>query len=118
MALDSVNERSSWFTDVAFTDENGDPVVPNSASYQIHDVGSLEQIREATAISPTAETVRIMWEPSDTRILDQSHAHEVRVMTVSWIYTSTVSPGAEAEGHEKYYARVWNLRAIESPSPE
>jgi hypothetical protein len=113
MAIDRVNERKTWITQVAFTDDAGEPVTPTSAQYRIDDVGSGSVVREATPISSLGEEVEIIWEPADTIILDESHIYELRRMTVEWQYGSP----ATLFGTEEYLLQIKNLRGVTTPSP-
>jgi hypothetical protein len=117
MPIDEVNERSTWFTTVSFTDENGDPVVPATATYRIDDVGSGQQVRDTTDIDPLETESQIMWEPSDTEILDEANAYETRRMTVSWTYTTAASPSVDGVGNAEYLLNIINLRGVTAPSP-
>jgi hypothetical protein len=112
--VDEVNERSSWPTTIVFTDENGDPVVPASASYRIDDVGTGIEIVGDTAITSLASTVNIIWPPSSTSILDDTKPYETRRMTVEWTYGATSPPG---QGTQEYLVNVVNLQMITTPSP-
>jgi hypothetical protein len=115
--MDSVNERSTWLTTVPFTNENKDAVVPTKASYRIDDVGSDQEIRTEKDLSALAEQIQIMWEPSDTSILDESHPYETRRLTVFWTYDTATSPPTEGEGHAEYLLNVVNLKGVTTPSP-
>ncbi len=115
--MDCVNERSTWFTTVSFTDENGDPVVPESAQYRIDDCGTDEEVRGDTAIAPLGTSSSVMWGPADTSILDEARPYETRRLTVSWTYSTSASPSAQAEGHSEYLLNVINLKGVATPSP-
>lgn len=107
--MDTVNERSSWISTIAFTDENGLAISPSSASYRIDDVGSGAEIRDNTAITPLASSVEIVWTPEDTKILSDVHLFEVRVLTVTWLY------GTSKQGTEEYILKIKNLKGLLVP---
>lgn len=112
--IDEVNERSTWITDISFTDENGDPVVPSIASYRVDDVGTDVEIRDDTTItfdSPPGPFVSVEWTKEDTSILDERHPYETRRMTVSWEYDT------DKHGNAEYLLNVRNLKGITTPSP-
>lgn len=108
---DRANERSTWITNVAFTDENGNPVTPSAAEYRIDDVGLGIEIRGDTDISSLAENIDIEWTPSDTTILDQTRAYETRCMTVKWSYAGS------KQNTGKYLLDIVNLKGVTTPSP-
>lgn len=115
--MDQVNERGTWVTTVAFTDEDGNAVVPASASYRIDDVGSDTEVRGDTAISALASSVEILWTAADTSILDETKPYETRRMTVTWTYATATSPSVTGNGSEEYLLNVTNLKGVTTPSP-
>jgi hypothetical protein len=115
--VDSVNERSRYFTRVSFTDENGDPVTPMTAEYKIDDIDSGLEVRGWTDITTLAEQVDVPWETTDTEILDETKPHELRRMTWRWTYMSPTSPPAESDGTGEYLLVIKNLKGITSTSP-
>lgn len=115
--MDQANERSVAIINIAFTDENGDPVVPSSATYQIDDVGSGTAIRAATAISPLDTDVDIALTSEDLVILDETKPYETRRVTFEWVYNTDTSPSISASGNKEYFLNVANLHAVTTPSP-
>ncbi len=110
--MSEVNERTTLIVTVAFSDEDDLPVIPESASYRIDDVGSGTAVRDSTAIAPLSSSVDIEWEPSDTSILDETHTRETRRMTVTWLYDSSTK-----QGSAEYLVDIINLRGVTTPSP-
>lgn len=109
MSIDTVNERSTWITTVAFTDEDGEEVVPAAASYRIDDVASGTEIRDDTAITSLAKAIEIKWTAADTRILDETHPYETRRLTLTWTYGSDSPP---SQGTSEYLLNVVNLKGV------
>lgn len=115
--MDEVTERSSWITTVAFTDEDGEAVVPASASYRVDDVGSGTEVRDDTDISPLAASTDVILTAADTSILDETHPYETRRVTVSWTFPTASSPSVTGTGTKEYLVNVVNLKGVTTPSP-
>lgn len=113
MSIETCNERSTWKTTIAFTDEDGEAVAPSSAQYQIDDICSGSALRESTSITELDTEVDVIWEPGDTAILDEVNAYELRRMTVDWQYGSP----SISYGHQEYLLQIKNLRGVTTPSP-
>ena len=82
-------ERGTFVIDLAFFDENSDPVIPTSASWKLTGQGG-EVIngRSAVAITP-AETVSIALSGDDLDMLNGSF----RAVTVEALYDSSLGTG-------------------------
>jgi len=119
MAIDEVKERSLKVINIAFVDEDGNPVTPTSASYRIDDVGSDVEVRGNTAISIVAPAtdVDVPLTASDTSILDETRAYETKRLTYSWTYNTATSPSVEADDNDEYLYNVVNLKGVTTPSP-
>ena len=119
MAVDEVIERSLRVINLAFTDEDGNPVTPTSASYRIDDVGSGTEVRGDTAIAITAPNtdVDIPLTAADTSILDETKPYETRRLTYTWTYSTLTSPSVEADDNDEYLYNVVNLQGVTTPSP-
>lgn len=110
--MDRVNEGTTWITTVTFTDENGDPATPTSASYRIDDVGNNLEVRPDTDITGLSSAVDLMWTEADTQIIDPNNPYETRRMTVTWSYGDPTGHGTE-----EYLLQVKNMRNFAVPSP-
>ena len=100
----AVNERTSQFLDVAFTDENGVAAVPATVSFTIADVASGTEIRTGT-ITP-ASTVTLELTPDDMAILTDSNTSEIRRIT----FTATYAAGRESNSER--LIKVTNLADV------
>lgn len=114
--LDEVKERATYFVDVSFFDENGDPAVPTAATVRIDDVTRPRQgveIRGETPIGSLASTITIRIEASENRILNTRKPYEIREVTVRFDYTSDTGP---AQGVTNFKYKVINLYGVPLPS--
>lgn len=104
MSVDFViKENSSCFLDISFKDENGLPVVPDTANYTVHDLGSGDELQPSTLMPSTSDvTIEIL--PTVNLMVDPNHTEEIRVVT---IITSYSSGGGDSE---EYMYKVKNLR--------
>lgn len=84
-ALIVVNEGSSCYMQVSFTDQNGDDLVPGSISYTIHDEASGAVLLDETSIIPAA-TVEVHVQPSINAMHDAARSTEIRVATIEASY--------------------------------
>lgn len=108
--INTVNERGTWVSVIAFTKEDGTAVTPTLAKYRIDDVGSGTTVRDNTVISSLSETTEINWTEADTQILDSSQPYETRKLTV-WYEWAT------GQNSEQAYLLVKNLGGITATSP-
>lgn len=108
--MDIVNERGTWISTIAFTDEDNAAVTPTLAKYRIDDIGSGAAVRENTVISSLSTSVEINWTEADTQILDSSQPYETRKLTV-WYEWAT------GQNSEQAYLLVKNLGGITATSP-
>jgi len=106
--LEDVNERTTPTIVLTFTDEDGDPVVPDSVTYRIDDVSSGTAILAATTLGlgEMGETIEILLTTTQTRILDDDHKFENRRVTVDFTYSTN------RHGTNQYLFRVVNLPGI------
>lgn len=104
--MDSINEKSSYTVTAAFTNEDGSPVTPSLGSYRIDDEFSGTQIKGDTPFTPSSSTFAIVIAPNDNRILDSAKSEEVRVITVTFVYGTTM------QGSGEYRYKVLNLKHL------
>lgn len=83
-----VNEQSSTVYSAAFTDENGDPVTPDSVLWTLTTTaGTVVNSRCNVSISPSA-TVNIVLSGDDLAMLTETEEIENRQLLVEAEYTS------------------------------
>lgn len=110
--LDSFNERATVTVTVAFTDEDGDPVTPDAATYRIDDKASRTAILGATAIGSLSPSVDIDITGEQNAILRPRKPFEIRTMTVEFDY------GSGKHGTGEYNYKLLNLYGVvDVPSP-
>ena len=88
------DEGSPYFVRVAFADEDGSAVTPNSAAYTVTArygtvIGSLSSVE----ISSLATSVDILLTGADVTIGSNG---QVRILSVEYIYDSTLGSGLTA----------------------
>ena len=105
--LDEVNERTSLIVAVSFTDEDGDPVTPTSATYRIDDKASRTNILPATAIGSLSTSVDITITSEQNAIIRPRNPFEIRTVTVEWGYDSGTKHGTA-----EYEYRLINLYGV------
>ncbi len=79
-----VNESSTAYMTVTFTDKLGVPAVPQTVSYWIHDQLTGQLVHPETAVDP-AEAVEITLAPSDHALLS-GRLLETRFVTIVATY--------------------------------
>lgn len=106
--LDSVNERSTSFITVVFTDEDGNPVTPDAATYRLDNVTRpIAAILPATAFPSLATSVDIEITSDQNQIFRNRNKEEVREVTVEFDYD-----GSTKHGTAKYRYKVVNLFGV------
>ncbi|MDX9804088.1 MAG: hypothetical protein RBS96_08795 [Dehalococcoidales bacterium] len=80
-------EKSTYVVLCSFTDENGDPKVPDSMSYTLTDVeGNVINGKQNVAMTPLAEEMAIVLTGDDLAVFGA--ASVTRVVTVEGTYNS------------------------------
>jgi len=88
----SAVERSTFVIAVAFTDHDGDPVVPTAMSWTLtNGSGAVVNGRTAVAISPLASSANIVLQGADLALPDAGDP--VRTLTIEGTYNSTLGNG-------------------------
>ncbi len=107
-AVDIFNEKSTRFTNLAFRDENGNAVVPDSATYTLYDEETEKIInsRNATPIASLAASVDLELEPDDNVLVDSDKHMEAHILFVAWIYNTN------KVGHDEFRFWVRNLTKV------
>lgn len=105
--LDSFNERSTVLITVTFTDDNGDPVTPSSATYRVDDRASRTAILAATSIGSLSTSVDLTITSEQNAIVRPRKAFEVRTVTVEFDYD-----GSTKHGTAQYEYKLVNLYGV------
>lgn len=84
-ALTVVNEGTTSYIRVSFTDQDGDDLVPSSITYRVDDLGSGQNLVPATSITPDAG-VEIRIPPAINSLIAQGASSETRVATIEASY--------------------------------
>ena len=90
--MTEVYEATTATITVVFTDENGDSVIPTSASFVLYDKFSGTVKREGTLDNLEASMDFELTE-GDTAILDQMNKYEILRLEVEFNYNSKVGRG-------------------------
>jgi hypothetical protein len=105
--LPTYNERTDFDIEVTLLDKDGDPLVPTTAFYSIHDVASNNLVKDWTEFTVNAQgvgTIAVL--AADLAIVEDANADEERILTVQGTY------GASKEFAEEYRFKVKNLTVI------
>jgi len=104
--LDSYNERATVIVTAVFTDDDGNPVTPDSATYRIDDKASRTNILPATAITPLSTSVDIEITSEQNAIIKRRKASEIRTVTVEFDYDTN------KHGTGQYEYKLVNLYGV------
>ena len=107
--LFEINERTSLTLTVAFTDEDDQPVTPDSATYRIDDIASRTNILPATAFPSLLSSVDLEITSAQNRIIKERKPSEIRTVTVEFDYDT------DKHGTKQYEYRVNNLYGVTTP---
>jgi hypothetical protein len=102
-----INERTSVILAMQFTDENKVAVVPGSGQYQITDEATGTVLTSWTSFSPAAATHNLAINQTNNRILDDTNASEVRIISVVTQYS-----GGTKQCTSEFRYEVTNLVAV------
>ena len=106
-------EKITFAPVAAFTDENGDALVPSAVTWTLCDpAGTIINSLEDQSETP-ASSVTIVLSGDDLQILDSDNDSEIRHLEVSAIYTSDL--GSDLPLKESGIFKVLNLKSISLP---
>jgi hypothetical protein len=104
--LTEFNERSTVVITATFTDEDGDPVTPDSATYRIDDEAARTNIQPATIIGSLDSSVELVVTDEQNAILKPRSKSELRTVTVEWDYAT------DKHGTAQFKYRLLNLYGV------
>lgn len=103
--MDIINERSSAYIEVAFTDKTGAAAIPASVTYSTKCKTTGTAIKTNVSVN-TAATVTITLDSADNAIQSAANSTEDKLLTVRATY------GAGDECNAEYVWRVTNLEGV------
>lgn len=104
--LATINERSSAWVTIGFTDRAGAPVGPDSVTYRIDCMTTGTAILGDTTVSAPGASFEVELTPDFNRIIDPTNLREMRRLTV------VASYGGSDEATEQYDWWVVNLTFV------
>ena len=105
-------EESTYIVTMNFTDEDGDPVVPISATWTLTDEnGAVVNSRTGVVLSGLAAEMEVVLSGNDLAIASGFSGNaEMRVFTVEATYNSDLGSGLPLKDQLKF--PVYNLAAV------
>jgi len=103
--MDIVNERSSVYIAVAFTNNTGAAAIPNTITYSTRCQTTGTAIKTNVSVTP-ASTVTIALDALDSAIQATANPYETKLLTIKANY------GASDECNGDYAWSVRNLEAV------
>lgn len=103
--MDIINERSTAYIEVAFTDKDGAAAIPASVTYSTKCKATGTAIKTNVAVTPAA-TVTITLDATDNTIQTATNQYEDKLLTVKATYA------AGDECNSEYTWRVNNLSGV------
>lgn len=105
--MDCVNEKTDYFVNVTFKDEDGNLVTPTKAYYNLYCETSETVILIETEIVSLDTTVEVIVTADQNKIQNPKNNIEEKVMTVRFTYS-----GGSRQGTAEHRWSVLNLRKI------
>jgi len=81
--MSTVNEGSTSFITISFTDQNGAAVTPSAARYRLDKAGAA--VKAWTAFTPSSPTHTLTVTAVENAIVSGAHTEVMRI-TVEWTY--------------------------------
>lgn len=103
--MDIVNEKTTAYVTVAFTDKAGAPAIPTAVTYSTKCKTTGTAIKTNVAVTPAA-SVEIVLDALDNAIQAAANQSEEKLLTVKATY------GANDECNSDYAWRVKNLEGV------
>lgn len=104
-------EKSTYILQAAFTDEDGDAVIPdtNPTWTLTNENGTVINSRNGVSIA-AASTINIVLSGNDLALEDQSRKFEIRILTVEATYDSSLGSNLPLKESTKF--NVLNLKKV------
>jgi hypothetical protein len=105
-----IKEQNTYRVRASFFDDNGVAVTATNGSYRVDDItgGVVTEVIPTSSLIPTTTYYDIIIPASANAILDQAHAEEKRLVTVTFTY------GSARRGAGEYEYTIQNLKKIET----
>ncbi len=106
--MDTFNEKTTGYITLAFTDEDGTAVTPDSATYTLYNeaTGAIINSRDAVSISGLASSYDLELTPDDNVIVDVTKIREAHILMIEWTYNT------DKKGKDEYRFKVENLTKV------
>lgn len=104
--VDEVDELSTWIVRATFTDQDGNPVTPETAEARLDDARSGTPIRPWTALAALSTYKDIEITPAENAVINDNLEFEPRILTVKFTYATTKARRCE------YRYKLMNLRFV------
>ena len=99
----TVNEKSPLYMTVTFTDEVGDPLIPQTVDWRLDDHETGAEIVAWTPLGGVAATMNLTIPSTYNVIEDETSIREQRTFGIR------ANDGLAAEAHEEFHYHVLNL---------
>ncbi len=105
---DIFNEKTTGYVNLTFKDEDGNAVVPDSATYTLYNeaTGAVINSRDAVNISGLASNYDLELTPADNVLFDADKIREIHILMVEWTYNT------DKKGKDEYRFAVENLAKV------
>lgn len=92
-------EKGTFPVDLAFTDENGDAVSPDTLTWTLTDMdGTVINSREDVAVSSPSSSETITLSGDDLALSSEDSEYEERMLIIKGTYTSDLGSGLPLRG--------------------
>jgi len=102
--METIKEGSSGILTISFTDQDGNAITPDSATFNIYDEFS-GTVRRSGTISSLASSITFVTTDSDNAIIDQNNRYEVVAILIEFTYNSRY-------GKDTYKYKIENLAKV------
>lgn len=108
MSQTQFREKETGNIELGFTDKDGEPITPDSATYTLYDrnTKAIINTRTNTSIPGLDATVDLELEPDDNVIIDDTLNVEEHVLFVQWVYNTN------KQGKQELVFDVKNLEKV------
>lgn len=105
----TVKEKSPLHMTVTFTDENGDPLIPQTVDWRLDNHDTDAEIVPWTALGGISSSMVVVIPATNNVIEDESNVREERSFGIR------VNSGQGSEAHDEFHYHIINLHGPSGP---